>query len=230
MQRFALRMVVVACVLAPAAAGAQVVNNGPKGATYITDEDVKTVNALPGIDRQLVSVDVGKTNVQVGIIHRVAAPARGGGAGAAAGAGAGRGAGAGAGAQAAAQAQPCGEAMATVPADAAPGGIYHDGQTETYIIVSGTGTLVTGGKIVNGRKSGPESEVTKVLNGPSCSDAIAGADVVRRKVKTGDIIIIPAGVPHGWIDIIDHVDYLSVRPDPERVLAAGYVHPALSKK
>ena len=119
--------------------------------------------------------------------------------------------------------------MATVPADAAGGGIYHDGQTETYIIVSGTGTLVTGGKIINGFKSPPESEVTKVLNGPSCSGTIAGADVVKRKVKVGDIIIIPAGVPHGWMDIVDHVDYLSVRPDPERVLAAGYVHPSLQK-
>ena len=72
--------------------------------------------------------------------------------------------------------------------------------------------------------------MTKVLNGPSCSGAIAGADVVRRKVKTGDIIIIPPGVPHGWTDIVDHVDYLSVRPDPERVLAAGYVNPAVAKK
>ena len=240
MQRTVLRMLAVACVLAPAAIGAQVVNTGPKAATYITDEDVKMVNALPGVDRQLVSVDVGKTNVQVGIIHRAAAAPRGAGAGAAgAGAGAGRGAGGGAAAGggraggaagAAAAAQPCGEPMTTVPADAAPGGIFHEGQTETYIIVSGTGTLVTGGKIVNGRKSPPESEVTKVLNGPSCSGAIAGADVVRRKVKTGDIIVIPAGVPHGWIDIVDHVDYLSVRPDPERVLAAGYVNPALQKK
>ena len=108
--------------------------------------------------------------------------------------------------------------------------IAHDQQTEGYLIVSGSGTLVTGGKIVNGRKSPPESEVTKVLNGPSCSGTIAGADVVKRKVKTGDIIVIPAGVPHGWIDIVDHVDYLSVRPDPERVLAAGYVNPALQKK
>lgn len=226
MQRIALRMIAVACVLAPAAAGAQVVNNGAKAATYITDEDVKAVNALPGVDRQLVSVDVGKTNVQVGIIHRAAPPAAGaaraGGAGAA---GAGRGAAAGA-----AAAQPCGETMATMPPGAAAGGISHDGQTETYIIVSGTGTLVTGGKIVNGRKSGPDSEVTKVLNGPSCSGTIAGDDVVRRKLKTGDIVVIPAGVPHGWTDIVDHVDYLSVRPDPERVLAAGYVNPALQKK
>jgi mannose-6-phosphate isomerase-like protein (cupin superfamily) len=214
-------MAVAACAMIPVVALAQVQNNGPKAATYITDEDVKAVNALPGVDRQLVSVDVGKTNVAVGIIHRVAAPA-GGARGA--GAGAGRGTGAGA------AAQPCGEQMSTPPSDGAPGGISHDGQTETYIIVSGTGTLVTGGHIVNGRKSPPDSEVTKVLNGPSCSGTIAGSDVVRRKVKTGDIVIIPPGVPHGWVDIIDHVDYLSVRPDPERVLAAGYVNPALQKK
>jgi uncharacterized RmlC-like cupin family protein len=66
------------------------------------------------------------------------------------------------------------------------------------------------------------------LNGPSCSGRIEGADVVKRGVKTGDIIIIPAGVPHGWTDITDHVDYLSVRPDPDRVLKP-YLNPALKK-
>jgi hypothetical protein len=226
MNRIAWRIAAVACMVTPAILAGQVQNNGPKAATYITDEDVKTVNALPGVDRQLVSVDIGKSNVAVGIIHRAAPPAggaaRAGGAGGGAAAGGGRGA--------APAADPCGE-QSTAPAmGSTAGGISHDGQTETYIIVSGTGTLVTGGKIVNGRRSPAESEVTKVLNGPSCSGAIAGADVVKRKVKTGDIIIIPAGVPHGWTEIIDHVDYLSVRPDPERVLAAGYVNPALQKK
>jgi hypothetical protein len=225
MQRIILGLAAVAVAAAPALTVAQVQNNGSKAATYITDEDVKTVNALPGVDRQLVSVDVGKTNVQVGIIHRVAAGAARGTGGAGGGTPPAAGAGSGA-----ATAQPCGEQMTTAPAGATGGGIAHDGQTETYVIVSGTGTLVTGGHIVNGRRSPPESEVTKVLNGPSCSGTIAGADVVKRKVKTGDIIIIPAGVPHGWTDIIDHVDYLSVRPDPERVLAAGYVNPALQKK
>jgi len=227
MYRIAVRVLAVACACTPALLVAQVQNNGSKAATYITDEDVKAVNALPGIDRQLVSVDVGKTNVQVGIIHRAAAPAAGAARGAAP---AGGGAGAGAGRGAGQVGEPCGEQSTSPVAGATGGGIAHDGQTETYIIVSGTGTLVTGGKIVNGRRSGADSEVTKVLNGPSCSGQIAGADVVKRKVKQGDIIIIPAGVPHGWTDIIDHVDYLSVRPDPERVLAAGYVNPALQKK
>ena len=92
--------------------------------------------------------------------------------------------------------------------------------------MSGGGTLITGGHILNGRRSAPDSDVTKVLNGPSCNGMFVGDDVIKRVVKTGDVIIIPAGVPHGWTDITDHVDYLSIRPSG-RVLEAGYVHPAI---
>ena len=106
----------------------------------------------------------------------------------------------------------------------------HQGQTETYIIISGSGTLVTGGKVVNGRKSAPDSQVTKVLNGPSCSGSIVGDDVVKRVVNVGDIIIIPAGMPYGWEEIADHVDYLSVRPDPQRTIPELYTHPVLKKQ
>ena len=208
---------VLAALLAaaiPAAAFAQ----SPKGATYITDEQVKAINAGPGVDRQIVNVDIGKLNLAVGVIHRgrSGAPAPAPAAAPTA-------------APAAAPAVPCGDRVATAPPAGTASGIAHDGQTETYIIISGDGTLVTGGHIVNGRKSAPESAVTKVLNGPSCSGMIVGDDVVRKVVKTGDIIIIPAGIPHGWTDIADHVDYLSVRPDPDRVLAAGYVNPAIKK-
>jgi uncharacterized RmlC-like cupin family protein len=115
---------------------------------------------------------------------------------------------------------------AAIPAGAASG-IAHDHQTETYIITSGSGTLVTGGIIQNGRKSAPESAVTTTLNGPSCSGMIGGSGVVSRDVKVGDVIVIPANVPHGWSYIADHVDYLSVRPDPDRVLPRNYVNPAL---
>jgi mannose-6-phosphate isomerase-like protein (cupin superfamily) len=187
----------------------------PKAATYITDEQVKEVNATPGVDRQLVSIDIGKLNEAVGIIHRGPTAVSGRGAGAAP-------------ATAIPAPQQCGEQASPPPAGAATG-IEHDHQTETYIIVSGGGTLVTGGHIVYGRKSAPDSDVTKVLNGPSCSGVIVGPDVVRRAVKPGDIIIIPATVPHGWTDIADHVDYLSVRPDPDRVLPAGYVNPIIKK-
>jgi mannose-6-phosphate isomerase-like protein (cupin superfamily) len=197
----------------------------PTAATYITDEEVKAVNATPGVDRTIRVVDIGNENFAVGIIHRVAA-----GAAAARGAGAGAGAGAaGGGGRATAPAPvPCGEQATPPPAGATPGGIAHDSQTEGYVIVSGSGTLVTGGRIVNGNKSAPDAAVTRELNGPSCSGLIVGPDVVKRVVKTGDIIVIPAGVPHGWTDITDHVDYLSLRPS-DHVLQAGYVHPAIRR-
>jgi len=210
----------VAALMFPAVALAQ----GSRPATYITADQVKAVNALPGVDRQIVNTDVGNTNLAVGVIHR----GKTGAPPAAAAAGAGGGAATAAPAAAAAP-EPCGE-TGTPPAGGTGGGIWHQGQTETYIIISGSGTLVTGGKIYNGRKSGPTSEVTKVLNGPSCSGTIAGADVVKKVVNVGDIIIIPAGTPHGWTDIGDHVDYLSVRPDPQRTIPELYTNPLLKKQ
>lgn len=209
-------IVIAALALVPAAALAQ----NPKGATYITAEDVQLVNKSPGVDRQIVNVDIGKSNLAVGVIHRGRSGAPP--AGAAAGGGA-------AAAAPAAAPQPCGDTLTGTPPAGSATGIAHDGQTETYIIISGGGTLVTGGKIANGRRSAPDSQVTRVLNGPSCSGVILGDDVVKKVVKTGDIIIIPAGVPHGWVEITDHVDYLSVRPDPDRVIPTLYVNPLLKK-
>ena len=209
----------VAALVIPAVALAQ----GSKPATYITADQVKAVNALPGVDRQIVNTDVGNTNLAVGVIHRgkTGAPPAAAAAGAPAAPAAA--------AAAAAPPEPCGETGAA-PAGGTGGGIWHQGQTETYISISGSGTLVTGGKIYNGRKSGPTSEVTKVLNGPSCSGTIAGADVVKKVVNVGDIIIIPAGTPHGWTEIGDHVDYLSVRPDPQRTIPELYTNPLLKKQ
>jgi hypothetical protein len=210
MQRTIFGTLAALVALAPAPAAAQ---TSTKAATYITDEEVKTVNKEPGIDRTIRVVDIGNEHFAVGIIHRVATTASAGRATAPA--------------ASAPAGEPCGEAAAAAAAGTATG-ISHDSQTEGYLIVSGGGTLVTGGHIANGRKSSPDSDVTKILNGPSCSGSIVGADVVKRAVKVGDIVIIPAGVPHGWSDIPDHVDYLSFRPS-DHVLQAGYVHPSIQK-
>jgi len=211
-----------------------------KPATYITKAEVDAVNATPGVDRTIRVVDIGNEHYSVGIIHRGATgaaargAAAGGGAGggAAAGGGGGRAAGGGGGAAGGGggrgAAAPCGERASTPPPAGGPSGISHDVQTEGYLIVSGAGTMVTGGHIVNGSKSAADAEVTTTLNGPSCSGAMVGADVVTREVKVGDIIIIPAGTPHGWSNIPDHVDYLSFRPS-QTALTAGYVNPALKK-
>src|SRR3954469_25059762 len=113
MKKAILTVFAVPFILAPAAMLAQ--GMASKGATYITDEEVKQVNALPGIDRTIRVVDIGPENFAVGIIHRGAtgAAARGaapgGGAAAGGGAAGGAGAAAGAGRGAAAAAEPCGE-------------------------------------------------------------------------------------------------------------------------
>jgi hypothetical protein len=217
--------VVLVIVLAGSTAFAQ---TPAKSATYITKEQVDAVNATAGVDRTLQIWDLGKVQFSVGVIHRGAT----GGARGAANVGAARGGAAAAGAQAAGArgaADACGERVEAIPAGGFAGAISHDFQTEGYLIISGGGTLVTGGHINNGTKSAAESDVTKVLNGPSCSGTASGNDIVRKVVKTGDIIIIPSGVPHGWTDITDHVDYLSFRPMTEKLLVPNYVNPNMPK-
>lgn len=193
----------------------------PKEAVDITDAQIKEVLkfAPPAVDQTLRVIDMGKYQMSVAIIHRGATGAPG----------AGRGAGRGAAKTDSAPAEPCG--LKEAPAGTTPqnvGAIAHDDTVETYVIVSGGGTLVTGGEVVNGRRSPPDSEVTKILNGPSCSGPVVG-NIVKRQVSVGDVIVIPAGVPHGWTGITDHVDYLSIRPDPNKVLEHGYVNPHLPK-
>ncbi len=227
-----LRIVGIAVVLSPAIGIAQQ-RTKPTQAYYITKEEIDTVNAQPGVDRTIRVMDIGDQHFSVGIIHRGATGAAARGAAAAGGA-AGRAGGAAAGAAAAGRAGGGGQAPATQPCGQTSGtpsgasGIAHDKQTEGYYIVSGSGEMITGGVIINGRTSAPNSEVTTTLNGPSCSGQIGGSDIVKRNVKVGDIIIIPAGVPHGWSNIPDHVDYLSFRPSAD-ILTVGYVHPSLKK-
>ena len=220
MRKTVLRALAIAVVLSPAVTFTQSGKTKPTTATYITKEEVDIVNSKgQGIDRSIKVVDIGHENFTVGIIHRgstaggVAVASRGAAANAAAGGGR-------AGAPAA-PAEPCGRQMATPPPGGTPGGITHDSQTEGYYIVSGGGTMFTDGYIVNGRHN-PSPD----LNGPTCGGMAYGE--LRKVVKPGDIIIIPAGVVHGWLDIADHVDYLSFRPSPN-ILTAGWVHPTIRK-
>ena len=215
MRKFIGLLLVAPLLALPAVIGAQEFEQG--WATFITRQQWMTVNEEPGVDRQIVSRDIGKLNLSVGIIHR-------GSTRQAAGRGGGGGGGGGAAPEIPAD-QRCG-VTTDLGRDSGAGGIMHMHQTETYIVVQGSGVLVTGGQIMNGRLSSPESTVTTTLNGPSCSGRIVG-DWVSKHVYDGDIVIMPAGTPHGWLDVPVGVDYLSVRPDPDRVLPDDYTHPAL---
>jgi quercetin dioxygenase-like cupin family protein len=106
-------------------------------------------------------------------------------------------------------------------------GITHDQTAEVYYILSGTGLLTTGGTLVNPKRESADSDIVKYLNGPSLQGTNQGG--YTRKVGPGDVIIIPPGVFHGFSQITEDMTYLSVRPDPDRVLPTGYVNPVLKK-
>jgi mannose-6-phosphate isomerase-like protein (cupin superfamily) len=217
MRKIVFSAVAIAVVLIPVG----VLTQGAKKtltATYITKEEVDLVNQQgQGTDRNVRTVDIGNENFSIGMVHRtktvdgVMLPVGGAARGAAPAAGRGN----------APAPTPCGRQMATAPAGGSAGGITHDSQTEGYYIVSGSGTMFTDGYIVNGRHN-----LSPDLNGPTCGGV--AYDVVKKVVKAGDIIIVPAGVVHGWSDIPEHVDYLSFRPSPG-ILTAGWVHPVLKK-
>ena len=204
----ALALVLAAC---PVVALAQ----APKDGVYISDEDVKAVlkyavdTKRTIVDNTIRVIDMNKYQLGVAVIHR-GAMTGGGGANTAA--------------AAANPAPACGEQR---PGATGPNGIFHDDTAESYVVISGSATLITGGTIVNGRRSPADSEVTTILNGPSCGGTMVG--YTSHPVKTGDIIVIPEGVPHGFSAIPDHVTYLSIRPDLKKVLQHGYVNPALKK-
>jgi hypothetical protein len=75
-------------------------------------------------------------------------------------------------------------------------------------MLDGAATLVTGGTLVEPTRESAGLGGTSVR-----SDRIA-AGVSRRMVK-GDVVIIPGGTPHWWIDLEGDISYLIVRPDPD---------------
>ena len=108
------------------------------------------------------------------------------------------------------------------------GAINHEKITEVYYVISGEGTLLTGGTVVNIVPAAADSEIVKVAVGPS-NNGTFKEPAQRRKVSAGDIVIIPPGVFHGFDEVTTSIEYVAVRADPEHVLPAGWVHPAIKK-
>ena len=106
------------------------------------------------------------------------------------------------------------------------GAINHEQVTEVYYVVSGSGTLLTGGTVDNVKPVAADTVIYKIAVGPS-NQGVFREPAQKRKVETGDMVIIPAGVYHGFTDVTDHIEYVSVRSDPKHVLPAGYVSPVI---
>jgi mannose-6-phosphate isomerase-like protein (cupin superfamily) len=91
--------------------------------------------------------------------------------------------------------------------------------SEIYHVMDGAGTLVTGGTMVNAKTRPADSTSVKLEDGPGASGtAIEGGE--RRRIKAGDVVVIPAGVPHWFSEIEGSITYVVVRVDPNRLLAA----------
>ena len=97
------------------------------------------------------------------------------------------------------------------------GAIEHSKITEVYHMIEGAAVLVTGGTIPDAKPSAPESQVVQVLNGPSNAGSKIDGGTSRR-VKAGDVVIIPPNTPHWWSSLEGKIVYLVVRVDPEKVV------------
>ncbi|MBM89305.1 MAG: hypothetical protein CMQ41_13100 [Gammaproteobacteria bacterium] len=103
--------------------------------------------------------------------------------------------------------------------------IIHHRVTEVYYVLSGSGVLVTGGEQSNAQEFPDTTTAVMELIGPSGSRTVVNGQV--QTISPGDIVVIPAGVPHGFRHIQDQVTYLSIRVDPDQTLPTGYIHPVL---
>jgi mannose-6-phosphate isomerase-like protein (cupin superfamily) len=92
----------------------------------------------------------------------------------------------------------------------------HDLVSEVYHVIDGSATLVTGWDVVDMQRRPADNESVKMLNGPG-NNGKSIRNGVTYQLKAGDVVIIPAGVGHWFTRIDDHIRYLMVRIDPDKV-------------
>ena len=88
--------------------------------------------------------------------------------------------------------------------------LVHDYVTEIYQIMDGSGTLVTGGMLMDPK----ESDLTRLNAGMSHTGMHHGGE--SRKVKPHDVIIVPAGMAHRFSELDGPITYLVYRFEPKR--------------
>jgi mannose-6-phosphate isomerase-like protein (cupin superfamily) len=145
--------------------------------TYISNDELeaylKRGSASAVSDQQVRAVDVGKVNVDIGVVYRGKVTGQ-------------------------------------------PAVAEHDLVSEVYHVIDGEATLVTGWDITDLKRRPPDNEAVKMLNGPGNNGASI-RNGATYQLKAGDVVIIPAGVGHWFTKIDDHIRYLMVRIDPDKV-------------
>lgn len=146
-------------------------------ASYIGNAEIEAylarAKAEKIIDQQVRAVDIGKSHVAIGLVHRT---------------------------------------KLTTPGEVAE----HDLVSEVYHVIDGSATLVTGPHLVDSERRPASNNNVRFLNGPG-HNAASIRDGVSHQLKAGDVIVIPAGTGHWFTKIDDHITYLMVRIDPDKV-------------
>ncbi len=93
----------------------------------------------------------------------------------------------------------------------------HDLVTEVYVVLSGSGTNRTGPDLVGRRRRPPDNRAVQFLNGPGNNSADM-RNPETHELQAGDVFVIPAGTGHQFTKIDDHITYLMVRIDPDKVV------------
>jgi mannose-6-phosphate isomerase-like protein (cupin superfamily) len=92
----------------------------------------------------------------------------------------------------------------------------HDLVSEVYHIIDGSATLVLGPDLVDTKRRPADLETVRLFNGPGNNSASI-RNGVSYQIKAGDVVVIPAGTGHWFTKIDDHISYLMVRIDPDKV-------------
>jgi mannose-6-phosphate isomerase-like protein (cupin superfamily) len=180
MKRMILGTALAACMMAAAAAQGDLQPTCRMcPGSYIPNDEIQAyVNkaiAERRTDQQVRDIDIGKSHVGIGIVHR-------------------------------------GRLAAPAPESVAE----HDLVSEVYHIIDGTATLVLGPDLVGKKRRPADLETVRLFNGPG-NNAASVRNGVSYDLKAGDVVVIPAGTGHWFTKIDDHITYLMVRIDPDKV-------------
>jgi len=180
-----MRTIASACIAAACSLAALTAQGDPQPtcrmcpASYIADDEsqayVKKAIAEKLTDQQIRDVEIGKSHVGIGVVHR-------------------------------------GKLAAPAPESVAE----HDLVSEVYHVIDGTATLVTGPDLVGKKRRPADLETVRLFNGPGNNSASI-RNGVTHELKAGDVIVIPAGTGHWFTKIDDHITYLMIRLDPDKV-------------
>jgi len=93
----------------------------------------------------------------------------------------------------------------------------HDLVTEVYVVLSGSGTNRTGPDLVDAVRRPADNRAVQFLNGPG-RNAADIRNAATHELEAGDVFVIPAGTGHQFTRIDDHITYLMIRIDPDKVV------------